>query len=450
MVVLEDTAAEVLELLARHTGFTLVGERRERARAAVLAAMRRAGITDGSAFVQLVQADSLVFEDLIAGIVVGETYFQREPGQWALVRDTILPEIVHRREPSHVIRCWSAGCASGEEAYSLAILLDDADLAQRSRVVGTDISRAALTRARQAVYTAWSLRTSSSAFVDRWFHRNGSRYVLDPGIRTRVAFDYLNLVADAFPAASSRIGEQDLILCRNVLLYFDRETIAHVAKKLFSSLAPGGWLVCGASDPSPAVYAPFQAVVRPEGIVYRRPLVVDLLEPAPHDAARGAVASTPEIWTESPEPVPGRDAGPLLERAPARGIRAAATIGGLARAERGAPAAAAGDPLDPEAHYVRAMLLVEQGRIEDALAAIRRVLYLDRTLAAAHFTLGVLLERVGDARRAGRSYRNAARAAAARPPDEPAPLSEGESHHTIALAARERVRRLTTRERDPR
>lgn len=443
---LEDAAAEVLQLLARHTGFALVGSRGERARAAVHAAMSRAGIADGSAFLQRVQADSVVFEDLIAGIVVGETYFQREPGQWALVRDTILPEIVRRREPSHVVRCWSAGCASGEEAYSLAILLDDAGLAHRSRVVGTDISRAALTRARQAAYTAWSLRTSSSAFVERWFHRNSGRYVLDPGIRTRVTFEYLNLVADAFPSTSSRIGEQDLILCRNVLLYFDRETIARVVSKLFSSLAPGGWLVCGASDPSPTAYAPFQAEVRPEGIVYRRPLVVDLLEPALHDA----VASIPEIRTESPEPVPDRDAGPLLERAFAGAIRAAATTEGLASAERGAPAAAAGDPLDPEAHYVRGMRLVEQGRIEEALAAIRRVLYLDRTLAAAHFTLGVLLERVGDVRRAGRSYRNAARVAAARPPDEPAPLSEGESHHTIALAARERVRRLAARERDPR
>jgi len=462
-----DGSAELFSLLTRHTGFALTGERGQRAHEAIRHAMNRTGISDGAAYLALVQGDPHALDGLVAEILVGETYFLREPDQWTLLREIILGDLTSRCGPDHVLRCWSAGCASGEEAYSLAIMLEEAGLSDRANIVGTDISRAALTRAREASYTSWSLRNASAAFANRWFERRGQRYLLDARVRNRVRFAYLNLATAPYPAAASGIGEQDLILCRNVLLYFDRETTARVVEKLYASLLPGGWLVCGSSDPFPTAYAPFEAVVRPEGVLYRRPLVPVVpvmievpVVPEPREAAL-PITPAPAPVAAGHEPMAGalarsdgtrsaHDAGPPAGRTLVAQIRAAAATEGSAGAERTAAAATARYPLDPELHYLRGMLLVELGRFEEALAALRRVLYLDRSLAVAHFTLGVLQERMGDSSRARGSYRNAARLSSARPADEPAPLSDGEDHQTIAAAARRCVERLAAaRDRAP-
>jgi chemotaxis protein methyltransferase CheR len=411
----DDAAAELQALLAHHTGFALDGERGQRARAAIRESMKHAGLSDDHVYLALVRADPRVLDDLVSKILVGETYFVREPQHWVLVRDTVLAEIMERCGPSHVVRCWSAGCASGEEAYSLAIVLEQAGMSGRASVVGTDISRTALARARAATYTAWSLRAASDEYCERWFHRCGNDYVVTAAVRDCVAFQYLNLAADAYPSMISGIGAQDLILCRNVLLYFDRETTARVMKQLFASLAPGGWLICGSSDPSPVEHAAFQAVMYPEGIAYRRPLSADPLE-------------TSCSSTAGPAPITGA----LDSATPARDVADTRTAAATARHQ-----------LDPERYYARAMALVDLGRLDDAVAELRRVLYLDRTLAVAHFALGVLLERAGEASKARRSYRNAAGAVADRPPDEPARLGNGESNRTVATAARRRAERLT-------
>jgi chemotaxis protein methyltransferase CheR len=442
-----DAAAALLGMLARHTGFALSGDRGLRARAAILDAMTRRGI-DAAAYLQLVAGDPIAFDSLVGEVLVGETYFQREPQQWALLRETILPDVARRRSRSHVIRCWSAGCASGEEAYSLAIALTEAGLADRARVVGTDISAAGLARARAATYGTWSLRAASPAFIDRWLTRSGDRHVVVDEIRGRVEFASLNLVADDYPSPGSGIGPQDVILCRNVLLYFDRETTLRVVQKLHRALAPGGWLVCGSSDPSPAPYAPFRAVHTRDGIAYQRSLGAEaVVPPAPVEVPVAVVAAAhgrpAEAEARAKADVAVRRGGSLDRAARGARRRTATRTAVRARAAREAAAAAERSSLDPALHYLEAMVLVERGRLADAQAALRRAIYLDRELAVAHFALGAVLERLGEPSRAARSYRNAAAIAGHKPADEPAPLAEGESHRAIAAAARARAEQLT-------
>ena len=442
-----DASAALLGMLARHTGFALSGDRGRRALAAIGEAMARREITDGLAYLRLVQRDPDAFDSLVGEILVGETYFQREPQQWTVLRETIFPDIARRCSRSHVIRCWSAGCASGEEAYSLAIALAEAGLADRARVLGTDISGGALARAREATYGAWSLRTASPEFTERWLRRSGDRHVVVDEVRARVEFACHNLVGDDPPSASPGLGVQDLILCRNVLLYFDHETTARVVQRLHAALAPGGWLVCGSSDPSPALYAPLRVVLTAAGLAYQRPLEDEVARPAPHAegpavdvAGLDAAVATAGGRHGPPDRPPDRP----LDRS-ARGARhRTARTAARALAAREAAAAADRSSLDPEVHYVRAMLLVELGRLDDAQGALRRAIYLDRDLAVAHFALGAVLERLGQPSRAARSYRNAAASAARRPPDEPAAFAEGESHRAIAAAAGARAQRLAT------
>jgi len=224
----------------------------------------------------------------------------------------------------------------------------------------------------------------------------------------------------------------DLILCRNVLIYFDRETVGRVARRLFDALAPGGWLVTGPSDPSLVDAAPFEAVATEAGVLYRR---------APAPAEPVLVAPAPPLPRADPawDPRHARAAGPDEVVAPARrarprGADAAASalhVRALANldpstAERACAEASAHHPLSAELHYLRALLLLDLGRDAEAAEAARRVLYLDGSLAAAYLTLGTILRRLGDREGARRAYRNARALCAARSPDEVVALTDGE------------------------
>jgi chemotaxis protein methyltransferase CheR len=196
--------------------------------------------------------------------------FLRQPERFEFIRRHVLPEIQRRCGPDHVVRAWSAGCASGEEAYSLAILFKQEGLGDRSTILATDISRLALQCASEAAYGVSSLRGMPEEVIRRYFHRRGYREVLDERIRSQVTFRYSNLAARECMDDCGPVQGMDLILCRNVLIYFDRESVRQVARRLFDSLAEGGWLIAGASDPPLAEDAPFETVVTDRGVVYRR------------------------------------------------------------------------------------------------------------------------------------------------------------------------------------
>ena len=159
-----------------------------------------------------------------------------------------------------LIRAWSAGCASGEEAYSLAILLSQMGLGDEASVLGTDISQAALATARGGRYRDWSLRGASPDFMARYFRSAGPSWSLIEPVKRCVRFAFLNLALDAYPSHVSSTHAMDLILCRNVLIYFDAWTVEQVARRLRESLAPGGWLYVGHSESLRAEAAMFRAI----------------------------------------------------------------------------------------------------------------------------------------------------------------------------------------------
>jgi chemotaxis protein methyltransferase CheR len=233
-------------------------------------AMERAGVGEVTRYLDLLRGRDVILNDLIDELTVRETYFFRQPDRFEFIRRHVLPEIRRRRGTDHVVRAWSAGCASGEEAYSLAIVFDQEGLAERSSILATDISGIALQVAAEAAYGVSSLRGMSEELVRRYFHRRGYREVLDERIRRRVTFRQSNLATTDRVEVSDQAHEMDLILCRNVLIYFDRVSVGRVARRLFDSLAEGGWLVAGASDPPLAADAPFETVLTDQGVLYRR------------------------------------------------------------------------------------------------------------------------------------------------------------------------------------
>ena len=205
------------------------------------------------------------------------------------------------------IRMWSAGCAAGEEAYSLAILGAQLGLGERATVLGTDISRVRLAAARRASYTKWALRGLEEDEVERYFTAVGKRWTLKPEYTDRVDFRYLNLAEDLYPSLTAGIWGFDVILCRNVLIYFDRETIARVAERLIASLSEDGWLLLGASDPAIGEFVDCDVVLTPAGLVYRR--ASQSGEPGRSVGAWASTrfASADRDWAGVPGPTPTVD-----------------------------------------------------------------------------------------------------------------------------------------------
>ncbi len=458
--------ADLGRLLEERSGLSFEPLRCESVETGASRAMARAGIDDEAEYLAALRAERAPLDDLIAEVTIGETYFFRDPAQFEFLRREVLPD--RARGGGAPIRLWSAGCASGEEAYSLAILLEQEGLVERAGVLATDVSRRSLAAARRASYTAWSLRGVDPALVERHFRRDGAMWVLDERIRRRVGFEYLNLALDAYPSLANGLWGLDVILCRNVLIYFGRRAVAHVARRLYDSLAEGGWLIAGASDPPLAEEAPFEVVVARDGVFYRRgkrPIACafQTLQPV-------AVAALEAPESELARPDPLREANPAptasvvrdvlsearsaldrgeweaalrlaaeageVEAADALRVRATANLRGPAEAASAAVRACVRHPLSAELRFLAGVLLWTLGRDGEAQRELRRALYLDRSLAVAHFVLGAVLARIGDAEGARRAYRNAQRIAEGMPAGAPVPLADGEPAGRLAEAAR--------------
>lgn len=449
----EQTSERVLRVLTSRTGLAFPPSRRQQARESIYRVMKRGGIESPAEYADALEHDAIDLDPLIEEVTVGETYFFREPAHFAFIRQTILPAL--GRNGDAALRIWSAACASGEEPYSLAILVEQEGFAESARILGTDISRAALAKAREATYTEWSFRGCDRTLVAKYFDRVGSRFRLQERIRARVVFERLNLALDSYPSIINGTHHCDLILARNVLIYLDRDTIREVARRLFASLRDGGWLIVGPSDPLLSPFAPFETIVADEGVFYRRRdiHVASVSVPPPREEPK--VSSPPRV-AEPRRSTREARRQPSAEEAFERGdyrraieltrdalsdpstaalyLRAVANGGTAEEAVRAAEELAKRHPVVVELQLLRAVLLIANGRDEEALAVLRRVLYLDRSLAIAHFLIGGILQRSGKVTDALRSYRNAREIAASRPARDEVPLGEGETYGSLLSA----------------
>jgi chemotaxis protein methyltransferase CheR len=447
----------VAQLLGVRAGLSFRASQRESIEEAIHRAMRNAGASDLDAYLSLLKADPARLDDLLVQATVGETYFFRDPIQLQIIRKQILPEICRQRDSTHKLRLWSAGCASGEEPYSLAMLLHRKGLLSRASVLGTDVSRESLDLARQATYRNWSLRGEGQELAKPYLTEVDGRYRVNQEIQRAVRFEYLNLALDNYPSTATGTRGIDLILCRNVMIYFDRETIRSVVARFHRCLAEGGWLVTAASDPAIHELDLFEVVSTDHGMVFRK---------GQPDAQRPSFQVTEVPWSSDLDlmrakdvaaeqrPAPSTAVAPTADERLAKAKRAmeageyaaAATLAAdllpladatiihvkalanqdVLQAEQACAAATGRKPLSKELHYLHAVLLMELNRHADAAAALQRVLYLDRSLALPHYSLGTALRTQGDLEGARRAFRSAYDICAAMAPDELVPLGEDE------------------------
>ncbi len=212
-------------------------------------------------------------EALVEALTIGETHFFRNRPQFEALANHILPELIERRRASRQLRLWSAGCASGEEPYSLAILLEQLlpDLAEwQVLILATDLNRQALAKAERGLYSPWSFREVPAGVQATYFTARERQFEIVPRLRQRVTFSYLNLAEDSYPSLLNHTQAMDLIVFRNVLIYFGPATTTLVVNRLHSALAEGGWLVVGHADNSSNAFDQFKLRNFPGTVAYRK------------------------------------------------------------------------------------------------------------------------------------------------------------------------------------
>ncbi len=372
-------------LIRRETGITLKPGQLP----SLAAAVRRVDpALDAAGFLELGAgnaAEQPLLDRLIDEVTVNETFFFRQRRELDAIDWRRLHQAA-RAGGSDTVRVWVAACASGEEAYTLALLASQAfaPLAPPVSVLGTDISAPALDQARRGRYGRRALRALDPQIRKRYFTPAEGGVVVGDALRELVEFRRHNLVLDPAPTGGGR--PFDLIACRNVLIYFDAEAVERVIDSLESALALDGTLLLGAADrlcdtarrlarleelpaAEPGRRAPPRASARP----LRRPLGRDQA-PAPSGLAVALRAANEG----------GLDA------------TLAATEGLLQR-----------NPLDADAHFVRGLTELGSGEPEAAVRSLRRALYVDPTFGLAAFQLGRAHEERGDPTAAMRAYEQA-------------------------------------------
>ena len=334
----------------------------------------------------------------------------------------------------------------------MAILVDELGMGASATITATDISRRSLAVARAGVYTPWSVRGSNLARATRRLRHEAGTIVVDESIRSRVDFRRFNLASAVRSNLIQGLSGFDAILCRNVLIYFDRPTIERVAHLLYDALAAGGWLVLASSDPPLGELAPFTKVATERGIFYRRPFAAASCSKIPVSAPREKAIAVDRPAISPPAPSATRRKRPpasavaaieappspvvsTAETALAR-VRSLGAAGDTPEAERHAREAVVRFPLDPALAFVHALLLHDAKRDLEAATSLRRAIYLDPTFIMAHLTLAVVLVRLGDVGAARRAFRTVIRLCAGTSPETMVPLSEGASAAHIASVAR--------------
>ncbi len=261
------------DLVRLKSGIYFNEKKRSDLKTGVLKAFHYSGFPNTNAYYDTLAGEpssSTLFKTLVSFLTVGETYFFRH---FDVLEKQILPRLIRSHQHDKTLRIWSAGCSTGEEPYTIAMVLDHIlpDLAEwKLQIVGTDININSLEYAREAVYRPWSLRSINDFYKEKYFRKKEGLYYIDSAIRKMVRFEYLNLVDDCYPSLQNETVDLDIIFCRNVTIYFEAETTIKVINRFYRCLKDKSYLAVGHAEPSSLIYDQYIAEIFPDAVIYRK------------------------------------------------------------------------------------------------------------------------------------------------------------------------------------
>lgn len=416
--------------LIQWTGLAYWRERDEELSQCLRRRMHELGVRDCAEYLEVLEREwsaEREVEALATALTIGETYFFRDPQQFEVLKEVVFPHLLRKNRDSRRLRIWSAGCSTGAEAYSVSLLLRR-ELALWTRgweicIIGTDINSEFLSQARRARYSAWSLRAVDEEVRNSCFRPCDKEWELKPVYRRGVSFFYHNLARHPFPFPAQNLAGFDLILCRNVLIYFDRVHSREITGRLADCLAEEGWLVVSAAEYDPEGFQNYRPVsyggvvvfqkagrILPEPVPALGPehlgKLLPVVQPAQRAVPAGPVPLRPGV---RPVPEPGKDGPVPAGKSEAEsGLRALLDAGHWEEAARRCGELLEADSLNCRWHFYQGLIEAQQGRWRMAENWLRRALYLDRKFVAAHYCLGLLYYQQ-EIPRCNRSFHNVLR-----------------------------------------
>lgn len=434
------------------------------------------GFESAARFIEWLKSRPLAkehIERLASHLTIGETYFFRDSGAFEVLETKIVPELISARRDSRRIRVWSAGCSTGEEAYSMAILLTRLipDIKNWNvSILATDINPRSLKKASDGVYTDWSFRDTPAWLRDKHFRRQkAGGWKIDPEIKKLVSFAYLNLAEDIYPSLLNGTNGVDMIFCRNVIMYFSEAVARSVVKGLRNSLVDDGWFLISPAEALRAIQGLFAPVNIDGSIFYRKSdKAHEAQRPVPESPLPQAFSlpplpriekepAQPKPRVEKPKPAPV-SAPPVApgvlaeaENLYGQGLyhkaaiileslryedrtepetlllaRVYANLGRLDEASKMCESVQSANTLNGAAYILLATIRQEQARAEEAINNLKKAIYLDQDFVIAHFMLGkLLLSRASGSVQARRHLNTAYSLLGTKREDELLPESDG-------------------------
>ncbi|HVV46347.1 MAG TPA: CheR family methyltransferase [Bryobacteraceae bacterium] len=441
----DSTYPALKQYVLQHTGLDYYAPRDEDFATRLgrrLAALHSRSCAD---YLHRLRDDSVELDALVGELTIGETYFFRQSEHFDLLRTVIIPDLLQTNRETRELRIWSAGCATGAEPYSIAIVLAQEFAGAledwRVTILGTDINPGFLAQAREGRFSRWALRDVPESVLTSYFLRDGKHWILHPSIRDAVSFRYHNLTNDLSHPSPDALPF-DLILCRNVMIYFSAERIRRLAERFHELLRPGGWLLPGHAEYGLDAFPQFTLVREAAATVYRRipppeTPEVPQFEPAPLEIDLPPV---PSVFSP-PAATPHQGAGTrVLEDAD--DARTLADTGHWDDAAAICECILERDSLNPTAHFTLALVLAHRGLADEAVRQFRSAIYVDNDFALAWYHLGTMLQSAGDFPGARKAFLNVCELLNDLQPDAPVAHGDGiqveelrelaRMHHDIA------------------
>ena len=410
---IRDTTGNVISQ-ARYAFLEEVAQRRARSR----------GLPSVKDYVNALSSNALdgEWENLIPLVTIKESYFFRAPQQFEIIRQQVLPRLLQARAQSRHLRIWSAACARGEEPATLAMILDNEPSLHGWdwTIVATDVDEGALAGARLGLYGERAVNQVPPPLLERYFRPRGKLFELDPDLRSRILYRPLNLAHSPFALP---FQECDLVLLRNVLIYFRRPLQRWVIAQTSKLLAPHGYLFLGASETLWQIQDDLEAVDLGSCFCYRHrtgpiPAAPAVSAPAAPKPVQAKPPAQPPQTKPRPAPVPRPL--PVVEEPTASPVNTpfgvSETLARAARCLAENRIDEAGriieelmetDTSDPEAYALEGFLHDLSGRADDATASYRAALYLDPALFQVRVMLADCQLRLGHRDLARHQYREA-------------------------------------------
>ncbi|MDB9528303.1 methyltransferase domain-containing protein [Oscillatoria sp. CS-180] len=288
-----------IRLVANRTGLKIRNIDYESFQDIILRRAQLTGLLFPEAYYSFLESETLdsrqEWEQIVLEITNNESFFFRDKGQFRLLKEIILPRLIQQKAQDKTLYICSAGCSTGEEPYSIAILLKELipDLEDWTiNILGIDINSAAIKKATAGVYRSWSFRSVDKTIQQQFFQEINGEYQIHPYFREMVTFRTANLLKNAFSDPKLNLKNIDLILCRNVFIYFDELAIRKVLKNFYEALVPHGYLLVGHSELYSQNPAPFEIEVFEESVAYQRPKNRDTTSKANlfHDDGKSSVS----------------------------------------------------------------------------------------------------------------------------------------------------------------